>query len=207
VALLLQRFIVPSERFSRCARCVQSQVMIVVFHCVQPLSKKPARQPHEPVRRQSGTQHRTSLERRRPEPRGNQSGGGAEIPIRQEQTFLPIQLKTRQRNIRARDCRRGSGSLASAVHRRDVACILRRPTQYGLFVQRAFTVGECEWAIAPGFSDLCMWVKHDLSTTAYRPSHGLGIRPALVANHHSESERARHENSTFCPACRLGRFF
>ena len=129
---------------------------------------------------------RRRLQRRGPAPRGEQSGRFAEVEIGEEQPRLAVRLEAEQRAVRTSDRRGGAGALARAIHRSEVAGVLRRATEHRLLVERVAGIGECGRAVASGFGDMRMRVKDDLRTPAGGPPHGLGISPAFMADHHAE---------------------
>src|SRR5437764_7723215 len=151
-------------------------------------------------RRRAGCQKSAwALDRRRPAPCGEQSGGGAEIQIRHEQPLLSIRLIALQRTIRTGNRRCDAAPFGGAVYRREIARVLRRATQDGFLVEGVGGIGERDGTIAPGFGDMRVRVKDDLRASTHGPPHRLWIAPAFVANHYTEGQRPGGEDPTFGP--------
>ena len=74
-------------------------------------------------------------------------------------------------------------------------------------MERVGGIGERGGAIAPGFGDMRVWVKHDLRTSPRGPSHRLWIAPAFVADRHTEGQRPGREDPTFAPERRIDGLF
>src|SRR5207245_946473 len=122
------------------------------------------------------------------------------------EAFLAVRLIALQRTVRAYDHRRRAGALAGTVNRREVARILRRAAEHGFLVESVGGIGERHWAIAPGFGDVRVWVKHQLRTSTHSPPHGFWIAPAFVADHHAERQRPDAEQTTLGPERGIGAF-
>src|SRR5678815_5304 len=137
---------------------------------------------------------------------GEQTCGRTEIEIRHEQPLLSIRLIALQRAVGADDRRRGAGTFASAVHRCEIAGVLRRATQHGFFVEGVGGVGEGERAITTGFGDMRVRVKHDLRAAADGPPNGFRIPPPFMTNHNTKGQRPGGEDPTSGPEHRIGSF-
>ena len=118
-----------------------------------------------------------------------------EVEVGDEEALLAVGLEREERPVGLHDRRRRRGALGCVVHRRDPDRVLGRAAEERLLVERVRRVRERRRRVAARPAQLEVRVEDDLRAVARRPSHRLGIPPALVADRDAERERPDREHA------------